>query len=178
VADLRSLLRSGLLTVAQCREALAIMRSLPVEPALLESGPSDERRGSVAWLPREGEHAWLFDTIERFGLEFAARRGIEASSLGDALQFARYDSNSRFEWHIDTGSTETRLRKVTVSVQLSGGAAYGGGDLEFVGERPHQGRRELGSATAFPAVLGHRVTPIEWGTRVAVVGWICGTPYT
>ena len=178
MADLRSLVRPGLLTPAQCTDATGIMRSLPLEPALLESGPSEERQGAVAWLVRDGRHEWLFDAIERFGLEFATRRGICASSLYEALQFARYDGNSRFQWHIDTGSTATVFRKVTVSVQLSSASAYGGGDLEFVGEPSLQGRREIGSATAFPAVLGHRVTPIEWGTRVAVVGWICGTPYT
>ena len=63
-----------------------------------------------------------------------------------------------------------------MTVQLSPPDDYAGGNLEFVGNR-HASERELGAATIFPAYVGHRVTPVERGTRRSPVAWVYGPSF-
>ena len=66
------------------------------------------------------------------------------------------------------------LRKLSLTVQLSDGIGYDGGDLEIrVGGRC---RSLLGPSPAvlFPSWQPHRVTPVDRGTRHALVCWIVG----
>ncbi len=169
--------RLSLLTAAECAELQALAQRLPRETAATEKGISAYRQGTVAWLSRDTETEWLFGRIERFGFDYAARYGIDVDELYESLQFAAYRAGDAFDWHIDTGQTDTHRRKVTISVQLSSGHEYDGGDLEIIGEYGSIWRRSRGSAVAFASVLGHRVTRIESGTRYALVGWMHGPPY-
>ncbi len=93
-----------------------------------------------------------------------------------ALQYTVYGPGERFDWHMDLGPGPTSARKLSMTVQLSPPDDYAGGDLEFVGNR-HAAERELGAATIFPAYVGHRVTPVERGTRRSLVAWVYGPSF-
>jgi PKHD-type hydroxylase len=173
---MHSMLRLGLFSAEECQRVMAVIGTLPLEPARAD-GAFTGRSGAVAWLHRDSESAWIFDRVEQLGLQYAARHGIHAVALSEPLQFAEYGSGARFEWHIDTGTPPTARRKVTVSAQLSDPETYDGGDLEFVGEYPALYARFQGNGVAFSSALGHRVTPIRRGTRRSLIGWIEGDPY-
>ncbi len=119
---------------------------------------------------------------------------FDLTGLG-TLSILRYDEvGSHFTWHVDVlaydqasypGLSELSParpleRKLSVTVNLSDGDDYEGGDLEFVsgsGQLVQQPElRTQGSTVIFPSTLGHRVTPLTRGVRYALVGWMVGPP--
>ena len=61
-----------------------------------------------------------------------------------------------------------------MSIQLSDGDDYEGGDFEMRGSTTPEGQRDRGSVIIFPSYLVHRVTPVSAGTRRSLVTWIEG----
>lgn len=169
--------RPRLLAPSECDEVQSAVATLEREPARVEGRVDGTRQGSVAWIEPSSATQWLYDRIGAFARFSAGQAGLDVNELGAPLQVALYGPGSRFDWHIDTGRMENRFRKVTVSVQLSAPGEYEGGDLDLVGHRPGLYWRMRGSAVAFASILGHRVTPITRGQRVALVGWMEGPPY-
>ena len=167
-----------LLSQERCDHALAIVERLAHERAEVEGRTSKARQGQVAWVDRTAETDWLFGCLDRFARRAAERAGVSVDRLDEPLQAAIYGPGSTFDWHIDTGRRETRLRKMTVSLQLSSPAQYSGGNLDIIGHVRSPYWRLQGSAVAFASILGHRVTRVTQGTRIALVGWMEGPPYT
>jgi len=172
-----SRLHVALLGHCECESVRALTSAITTLPAATEEGMTNRRQGVVGWLDRAPNTEWLFERIEHFGFDYARRHGIDVDALENPLQYVEYGCGTSFDWHIDTGTPDTLYRKVTISVQLTPGGAYSGGNLEFVGELGTHLRRLEGTATAFSSALGHRVTPITAGARAALVGWMCGPPY-
>jgi predicted 2-oxoglutarate/Fe(II)-dependent dioxygenase YbiX len=137
----------------------------------------DIRRSQVVMLGAEPRYDWLYDRIwaaaqecnrQFFCVDLA---GVEAN-----IQLGRYDSADRgfYNWHTDFAGLKPR-RKISVSIQLSRGEDYEGGDLELMyGEQPQRMDRGRGAFIAFPSFLLHRVTPVTRGTRWSLVAWIMG----
>jgi predicted 2-oxoglutarate/Fe(II)-dependent dioxygenase YbiX len=137
----------------------------------------DIRRSQVVMLGAEPQYDWLYDRIwaaaqecnrQFFCVDLA---GVEAN-----IQLGRYDSANRgfYNWHTDFAGLKPR-RKISVSIQLSRGEDYEGGDLELMyGEQPQRMDRGRGAFIAFPSFLLHRVTPVTRGTRWSLVAWIMG----
>jgi predicted 2-oxoglutarate/Fe(II)-dependent dioxygenase YbiX len=136
------------------------------------------RRSQVVFLGPNEKYDWLYERIwaaarecnrQFFGVDIA---GVEAN-----IQFSRYDSsdNGFYDWHTDFATIRPD-RKISISIQLSNGADYDGGDLELLYERqPHRLDRTRGAFIAFPSFMLHRVTPVTRGTRFSLVAWILGT---
>ena len=104
--------------------------------------------------------------------------GFDLHSLGQGLQFTRYQApGEHYEWHIDRGN-QAGVRKLSLSLQLSNPEDYEGGDLElWYGGEPLKASRERGIITFFPSYVMHRVTPVTKGTRYSLVAWISGPPF-
>ena len=101
--------------------------------------------------------------------------GIPSLDLPSVL---RYDAGSadHFRSHCDMGR-ESSTRKLTFSVQLSDPGDCGGCDLVFT-STGRTATRELGHLIVFPSFEYHHVTPVLWGRRYAVVGWIHGSTFS
>ena len=101
--------------------------------------------------------------------------GIPSLDLPSVL---RYDAGSadHFRSHRDMGR-ESSTRKLTFSVQLSDPGDYGGCALVFT-STGRTATRELGHLIVFPSFEYHHVTPVLWGRRYAVVGWIHGSTFS
>ena len=83
-----------------------------------------------------------------------------------------------------------RIRKLSMTCQLTDGSEYKGGELEFDFRNydPHM-RDELkhrvqckeilpkGSIIVFPSFVWHRVKPVTSGTRYSLVVWHLGRPF-
>jgi len=132
------------------------------------------RRSRIAWLTYRADTGWLYDKI--WHTFQAVNRWFDFNLLGlvDELQYATYESGDNFDWHLDTGGGQTSTRKISLSVQLSEGANYAGGDLEFSGCSDLEPRRRRGTIIAFPSFLSHRVTPVTFGKRTSLVAWAHG----
>ena len=78
-----------------------------------------------------------------------------------------------------------KVRKLSVTVNLTNPENYEGGDLKFdLGPHRKEGRykisneaRERGSIVVFPSHVFHQVTPVTKGTRYSLVMWNVGWPF-
>ena len=153
------------------------------EPLLAEgklgAGAMDTgvRRSQVAFLGMEEKYKWLYERIwmaaeECNRLFFCVDiQGIETN-----IQLARYDHADQgfYNWHTDFAGFRP-LRKISISIQLSGPEDYDGGELELMfGREPQIGDKARGTFIAFPSFMLHRVAPVTRGTRWSLVAWILG----
>ena len=140
------------------------------------------RDAEVAFLPRGGDLEAIFHRIDRWvALANDTWFGIDYHRDGQPLfQFSIYGPGQYYGPHVDTllfsGDMPTQ-RKVSVTVQLSDGGDYEGGDfrLHYVRSQPPSDvLRGAGTAVAFPSLAIHEVEPVTRGVRYALVGWYPG----
>ncbi len=123
-------------------------------------------------------------------------------------QYTIYDYNPElptgdfYTWHTDHGgeiNPDGMHRKLSMTIQLSDPDDYEGGYFQWLEPNPQFDKlrwgenmldmntaiRTLpfsaklqGSICLFPSFLYHQVTPVSRGTRISIVGWFNGTPWT
>ena len=131
---------------------------------------SDVVRSADLAVPPASAHDLLRDRVLAVVLEVNRRDfGFELSGVvpSDSFSMMRYDAQrgGHFAPHRDVGSSSS-TRKLSVTVQLTAGDEYLGGDLLF----PFLGRaapRTIGAMVVFPAFLTHTVTTVTAGRRHA-----------
>lgn len=137
------------------------------------------RKSTVRWVPQTDEFSWIYWRIAELTKEANTIWNFDLHSMPEAIQFTEYFGNGgHYDWHQDIGPGELSIRKVSVTIQLSDGDDYQGGDLEFLrGATPEQAPRGKGVAVLFPSYLLHRVTPLTGGTRRSLVLWLGGSHF-
>lgn len=157
---------------------------LALEQARLNSGPSSIRTTRVAWVHRNTQTEALYQDIEAIVLRLNAELfRFDLSGL-TTIQYAVYESGQGgfFDWHNDYGRSRDdpgqEPRKLTLSLQLSDGDAYQGGDFEIRAAHPIDvAPRARGTLVAFRANALHRVTPVTAGVRKSLVAWAAGPEF-
>jgi PKHD-type hydroxylase len=92
----------------------------------------------------------------------------------------RFPSN-----HVVDNNMVGKIRKISVTINLSDPGSYDGGNLMFdLGQHSDREQfyecteiRDKGSMIVFPSFLPHCVTPITRGTRYSLVLWNLGKPF-
>lgn len=137
------------------------------------------RQSSVMGLHNDPEYKWVYDRLASVAVQCNNERfWFDLLGFYENLQLTRYSEGDFFEWHLDFGSGESSMRKLSVTVQLSDPSEYEGGDLQFmINQKIVTAPREKGTAIIFPSFIMHRVTPITKGVRQSIVGWVSGPPY-
>jgi len=137
----------------------------------------DIRVTQTAWMDAAAESKWIYDRIQGVARALNDRvYQFDISGFSEHLQYSVYHGTEggHYDWHVDHGPLRTR-RKLSISVQLSSGEDYDGGDLELLyGNSPTQLDRTRGAFIIFPSFMLHRVTPVTRGTRWSLVAWIHG----
>jgi PKHD-type hydroxylase len=112
----------------------------------------------------------------------------------ESAQFTKYKKNQFYDWHADAQwqpyqnkheNYNGKIRKISVTVELSDPKDYKGGELEFDYSNPKDGKiikkcdqiKKQGSIVVFPSFVWHRVTPVTKGTRYSLVIWSIGKPW-
>ena len=175
----------GLFSRAELDRLERYCDGLVLEQATLTGyGDNSIRATQVAWVTRNAETEGLYRKMEEIVLRLNTEHFRSDLSGLTALQYAVYHQSeaSYFDWHNDYGRDRNdpgqEPRKLTISVQLSNGAAYDGCDLEVRAAHPIDvAPRERGALVAFRATALHRVTPITRGTRKSLVAWAAGPEY-
>jgi predicted 2-oxoglutarate/Fe(II)-dependent dioxygenase YbiX len=168
----------GFLSDAEMDRLIGEHRSLLTE-GMLGAGQkaSHIRRSQVAFLGMEDKYRWLYERIWDAAQEVNRRGfGVDIAGVEGNIQLARYDSSDEgfYDWHTDFAGFRP-LRKISISVQLSGPNEYDGGELElFFNNRPQSLEKARGALLAFPSFVLHRVAPVTRGTRWSLVAWILG----
>jgi len=155
------------------------------------------RNSNVVWL----NDAWIYKEIHPYIHEANKKAGWNFQwDWSEDCQFTKYKLNQYYDWHRDTfdhpfncpenKDQHGKIRKLSVTCQLSDVSDYEGGELEFDfrdynptkrDESLHVIRTEKilkkGSIIVFPSYIWHRVKPVLKGTRYSLVIWNCGYPF-
>ena len=91
------------------------------------------------------------------------------------FQLIKYYVGGNYNWHCDYGVAPIKgsVRKLSMSVHLTDPKEYEGGELNLINysNYPIMVNNNLGSTIVFDSRIPHKVWPITWGTRIALVGW-------
>jgi len=147
-----------------------------------KSNGKEIRSSSVKWIPNNQQWSWLY--LKLMDMAVQANNALwhfDLYSVPDLIQYTEYyaTENGHYTWHQDFGPGTPSLRKVSITVQLSGPDEYEGGDLEYWkgGNDIIKAPRDKGLVFIFPSYMMHRVTPITKGTRRSFVLWVGGEHY-
>ena len=155
------------------------------------------RHSDVTWL----DDTWIYKEIQPYVSIANEKAGWNFEwDWSEPLQFTKYKLNQYYDWHCDSynkpydikdnKNQNGKIRKLSMTLQLTDGSEYEGGELEFDfrnydpplrDESKHlrQAKEILskGSIIVFPSFVWHRVKPVRKGTRYSLVMWCLGYPF-
>lgn len=139
-----------------------------------------QRVSRTAWFEQRPEIEWLYtrvwQTIQRLNTQVYQ---FALTGFSEPFQYAVYraDERAHFDWHMDQGRLPIQ-RKLSFTLQLSDGADYEGGELQFnVRRQIDVAPKARGLLVAFPSYTLHRVTPVTAGVRKSLVIWTTGPKF-
>jgi len=154
-----------------------------------------KRNSDITWF----NDTWIYKEIHPYIHQANKSAGWNFEwDRSESCQFTKYKHGQFYDWHCDSwdkaykkeGPDKGKIRKLSVTCQLTDGSEYTGGELEFDFRNydPHM-REEVkhlkqakeilpkGSIIVFPSFLWHRVKPVMKGTRYSLVLWNLGYPF-
>jgi len=168
----------------------------PMKAEVASDPKNNLRDSTVSWLSEIPENAWLFEQLTDFIHQTNALYWKWKITKAEPMQYTSYGPGQYYTWHADQRRNpypdDSRwpgmLRKISMSIHLSDGSDYEGGD--FMIEDPHTApdlpekrlkmltnARPRGTAIIFPSHLYHRVNEITAGQRRSLVSWFLGPPF-
>ena len=157
-----------------------------------------KRDSDIVWL----NERWIYNAIHPYIHQ--ANRDANWNfewNFSESCQFTKYKKGQYYDWHCDSWDKpyerknkddpdNGKIRKLSMTCQLTDGSEYTGGELEFDfrnydphmrDEAKHLRRaKEIlpkGSIIVFPSFVWHRVKPVTAGTRYSLVVWHLGKPF-
>ena len=154
-----------------------------------------KRNSDLVWL----NDKWIYREIHPY-VHLAKKNAVcnFEWDRSESCQFTKYKHNQYYDWHTDPwdkpydkeGPDKGRVRKLSMTCQLTDGSEYKGGELEFDFRNYDPNMRDeskhiktvkeilpKGSIVVFPSHLWHRVKPVTRGTRYSLVVWHLGYPF-
>lgn len=170
-------------TPAQCETIIRIGKNASLDRAAIGSGKSsmvDEtiRKSRTSWLSPADGNEWIFQKLTDAAL-LLNERFFKFDLLGfaEGIQFTEYESpGGKYDPHVDS-MYNGKIRKLSISVQLSDENEYEGGDVICNYGNEVVMPRTQGTAIAFPSYALHGVKPVTKGTRYSLVAWITGPSF-
>jgi len=157
-----------------------------------------KRRSDLVWL----NDTWIYKEIHPYVHEANRSAGWNFEwDRSESCQFTKYKQGQYYDWHSDSWNKpyqrknqqdpdNGKIRKLSMTCQLTDGSEYKGGELEFDFRNydPHMRDEDKhirnvpeilpkGSIVVFPSHLWHRVKPVTKGTRYSLVVWHLGYPF-
>jgi PKHD-type hydroxylase len=189
----------------QHQEDLAITGGLGVNRNLKDNPLKEEeivdlkkkRNSNIVWL----NDKWIYKEIHPYVHEANKLAGWNFDwNFSESCQFTKYKLNQYYDWHCDSWdkvydkpedlNSHGKIRKLSVTCQLTDGSEYTGGELQFDCRNydPHMRDEDKhvltvkeilpkGSIVVFPSFVWHRVQPVTKGTRYSLVIWNLGYPF-
>jgi len=155
-----------------------------------------KRKSDLVWL----NDTWIYKELHPYVHEANKNAGWNFEwDRSESCQFTKYKLNQYYDWHCDSWDKPYdkpdrldygKIRKLSMTCQLTDGSEYEGGELEFDFRNydPHmrdetqhlKKAKEIlpkGSIIVFPSFVWHRVKPVTSGTRYSLVAWHLGQPF-
>jgi PKHD-type hydroxylase len=164
---------------AECERAIALKSGFPPEEARIEGAEaaSQYRSATTHFLPYVPETTWVYQKLMHAAVATNDRYwNFDITGFFEPLQLVSYrgENQDHYTWHMDVGPGTATGRKVSVTLQLSAGTDYEGGELELNTGRTLSAPKEQGALVLFPSYVMHRVAPVTRGERWSLVGWVQG----
>jgi PKHD-type hydroxylase len=168
---------TGIFSAEECHRIFSLSQNRRQRAGTMMYARPNIRKSTIRWIEIQEDSEWLYqkvwDTFQAVNRWFK----YDLFGLVDEIQFAQYAVGDGFGWHLDAGGGQTSTRKLSMSVQLSDGNEYAGGDLELCACPRLDPRRRRGTIIVFPSFLAHQVTPVTLGIRYSLVAWAHGPPF-
>ena len=157
-----------------------------------------KRKSDLVWL----SETWIYKELHPFVHEANKNAGWNFEwDRSEPCQFTKYKLNQYYDWHCDSwpepykrknpnALDQGKIRKLSMTCQLTDGSEYEGGELEFDFRDYDPNMRDefkhlkkckeilpKGSIIVFPSSVWHRVKPITKGVRYSLVVWHLGYPF-
>ena len=153
-----------------------------------------KRKSDLVWL----NDTWIYKELHPYVHEANKNAGWNFDwDFSESCQFTKYKLNQYYDWHCDSWdkpydkpnspNEHGKIRKLSMTCQLTDGSEYKGGELEFDFRNldPDKKRniykcKEIspkGSLVVFPSFVWHRVCPVKSGERNSLVIWNLGWPF-
>ena len=149
-----------------------------------------KRNSDLVWL----NDNWIYKEIHPFVVEANKNAGWNFHwDWSESCQFTKYKLNQYYDWHCDSFNkigNNGKIRKLSMTCQLTDGSEYQGGELEFDFRNYDPPQRDeskhlvkckeilpKGSIIVFPSFVWHRVKPVTKGVRYSLVVWNQGFPF-
>jgi len=155
-----------------------------------------KRNSDLVWL----NDTWIYKELHPYVSMANKNAGWNFEwDRSESCQFTKYKINQYYDWHCDSwdkpynkpGTPDHgKIRKLSMTCQLSDSSEYRGGELEFDCRDYEPPMRDeskhllkvnqilpKGSIVIFPSFLWHRVKPVISGTRYSLVVWHLGKPF-
>ncbi len=171
----------GFFSPEECVEILKVSRVLPQRVAVTGDGlgrrTTEHRKSNFVEVYPHTTTNWIFEKLETALRQLNDQQyRFEVEGFFEGAQIYEYPVGGFLDWHMDIAKGYMSNRKLSMSVQLTDGAEYDGGNLEFM-DFEEKGPRGQGDLIVFPAFLQHRVSKVTRGTRYAWVSWVHGPSY-
>ena len=157
-----------------------------------------KRKSDLVWLSEN----WIYKELHPFVHEANKNAGWNFEwDRSEPCQFTKYKLNQYYDWHCDSwpepykrknpnALDQGKIRKLSMTCQLTDGSEYEGGELEFDFRDYDPNMRDefkhlkkateiltKGSIIVFPSSVWHRVKPVTKGVRYSLVVWHLGYPF-
>ena len=156
-----------------------------------------KRNSNIVWL----NDTWIYKEIHPYIHDANRLAGWNYDwNFSESCQFTKYKLNQYYDWHCDSwdkpydksddSNSHGKIRKLSMTCQLTDGSEYEGGELQFDCRNydPHMRDEDKhvltvkeilpkGSIVVFPSFVWHRVQPVTKGTRYSLVVWNLGYPF-
>ena len=152
----------------------------------------DTRNSDIQWM----DDNWLYKEVHPYVRDANIKAGWNFEyDWSESCQFTTYTKGQHYSWHCDPFHKPStlkdpnftgKIRKISMSIQLSEPTEYEGGEFQFDFRNSEDGSpnirtvselKEKGSIVVFPSHLYHRVLPIKKGKRQSLVVWTIGQPF-
>jgi len=156
-----------------------------------------KRNSDLVWL----DETWIYKELHPYVRTANKDAGWNFEwDASEQIQFTKYKINQYYDWHCDSWKhpynkprnhlQHGKIRKLSMTCQLTDGSEYTGGELEFDFRNYEPNMRDedkhriqckeilpKGSIIVFPSHVWHRVKPVTAGTRYSLVMWNLGQPW-
>jgi len=155
-----------------------------------------KRNSDLVWL----SDPWIYREIHPYVQQANKNAGWNFNwDWSESCQFTKYKQGQYYDWHCDSWEkgydepktfSHGKIRKLSMTCQLTDGSEYSGGELEFDFRQYDPPQRDeskhlkkvteilpKGSIIVFPSFVWHRVKPVTKGTRYSLVVWHLGYPF-
>ena len=161
----------------------ALADALEASPVTVGAVPKVNRefnRSVRRHLPPTRDFLWVYQKLADATAHINSQVfKFDLTGFDEMLYHVTYfgDDRGHYDWHIDGQTPEKPMRKLSLTVQMSAGDDYEGGELEVnrAGD-PVVAPKRKGSVVSFPSFHLHRVRPVTKGVRAALVAWVVGPP--